>query len=205
VLREPRAQVRFLGFGASALDFELLAWVRDPAAQDRIKSDLYHQIEANFDRAGVVVPFPQMVLHLPPDEVDAIAARLRGEVPAASPMRATQPDAPRDQNAPAFQSPAWSAAGLDAIAARMRGPDGIAIADRRHLLQRYPRCFVGAEAVDWLARTQECSRDEAVRLGQTLVERGIIHHVLDEHPFRDGQFYYRFYVDEQMAREARSA
>ena len=25
---------------------------------------------------------------------------------------------------------------------------------------------------------------------------GVFHHVLDEHPFRDGTFFYRFYADE---------
>ena len=46
------------------------------------------------------------------------------------------------------------------------------------------------------AAPTDVSRDEAVHLGQSLVERGIFHHVLDEHPFRDGNFFYRFYADE---------
>ncbi|MCX5737069.1 MAG: DEP domain-containing protein, partial [Proteobacteria bacterium] len=90
----------------------------------------------------------------------------------------------------------WRALDLEALVARMRGPDGVAIADRRHLLTNYTRCFVGADAVEWLMRAQDLSRAEAVRLGQTLIERGILHHVLDEHPFRDGAFFYRFYADE---------
>jgi hypothetical protein len=78
----------------------------------------------------------------------------------------------------------------------MRGDDGVDIADRRHLLSHYPRCFVGTEAVEWLMRAEDLSRDEAIRLGQRLVDRGLLHHVLDEHPFRDGPYFYRFFADE---------
>ncbi len=46
-------------------------------------------------------------------------------------------------------------------------------------------------------RTQNCTREEALNIGQLLVERGIIHDVTDEHPFRDDFFFYRFYSDEQ--------
>jgi len=44
---------------------------------------------------------------------------------------------------------------------------------------------------------QSCTREEAIQLGQLLIEQGIIHHVYDEHPFRDGYVFYRFYTDEQ--------
>jgi hypothetical protein len=37
-----------------------------------------------------------------------------------------------------------------AVAGKMRGPMGVPVADRRHLLSVYPRCFVGSEGVDWL-------------------------------------------------------
>jgi hypothetical protein len=85
---------------------------------------------------------------------------------------------------------------VDGLIAEMRGANGLAIQDRRHLLSTYPKCFVGTEAVEWLMRARDLTRDEAVHLGQTLVDRGIIHHVLDEHPFRDGHYFYRFYADE---------
>jgi hypothetical protein len=45
-------------------------------------------------------------------------------------------------------------------------------------------------------RAQDLTRDEAVRLGQSLVERGVSDHVVSIHPFRDGNFFYRFYADE---------
>lgn len=40
------------------------------------------------------------------------------------------------------------------------------------------------------------TRSEAIALGQQLVASGVIHHVLDEHGFRDGHFYYRFRADD---------
>ncbi len=192
VLPEPRSEVRFNGFGDSALDFALLVWTADPAGQELLRSDLNYQIERNLRRAAIEVPFPQRTLHLAPASLDALAARLGGESPPAPPA----PLIPPADDAPAFPAAPWRALDLDALVARMRGPDGVAIADRRHLLTQYTRCFVGSDAVEWLMRAQDLSRAEAVRLGQTLIERGILHHVLDEHPFRDGAFFYRFYADE---------
>jgi potassium efflux system protein len=118
---------------------------------------------------------------------------LRGE---ARPIPSPAPAAGNGR-AIAFPSAPWRALDLDALAARMRAPDGVAIADRRHRFSTYRRCFIGANAVDWLMRREDLSRAEAVQLGQRLVERGIIHHVLDEHPFRDGAYFYRFYADER--------
>jgi hypothetical protein len=76
------------------------------------------------------------------------------------------------------------------------------IKDRRDRLNLYPVCFIGSEAVDWLVQRQNCTREEAIALGQLLIERGIIHHVSDEHPFQDDYHFYRFYADEQAFRGA---
>jgi len=190
VLDDPRPEVRFTGFGDNALNFELLAWMRDPPAQDQLRSDLNYQIEHNLRAAGIEVPFPQRTLHLPAAEIALLAAHLRGDAPAAPAPAAI------NGNGVAFPASPWRALDLDELAGRMRGDDGVGIADRRHLLSHYPRCFVGAEAVEWLMRAEDLSRDEAVRLGQRLVDRGLLHHVLDEHPFRDGPYFYRFFADE---------
>jgi hypothetical protein len=74
----------------------------------------------------------------------------------------------------------------------MAGPGGVELRDRRHLLTLHPRCFVGSEAVAWLVEHEEVGRSEAVELGQRLVAQGLVHHVLDEHGFHDGHFFYRF-------------
>ncbi len=190
VLTQPRPEVRFEAFGDNALNFDLLVWSADPPAQAQLRSDLYFQIEANLRRAGIEIPFPQRTLHLPAAELDALAARLRGEAPSLAPTAAP----PSEEIA--FTAAPGRIPDVDTLVARLRGAGGIAIADRRHRLTVYPKCFVGAEAVDWLVRTFDLERGEAVRLGQTLVDRGLVHHVLDEHPFRDGGYFYRFYADE---------
>jgi hypothetical protein len=86
---------------------------------------------------------------------------------------------------------------IEALVVAMRESGGVEIKDRSERLNLYPACFIGSEAVDWLMQKQSCTREEAIQLGQLLIERGIIHHVYDEHPFRDGYVFYRFYTDEQ--------
>ncbi len=64
VLPIPAPSVLFKGFGDSAMDFELLVWIRDPSRQPVIKSDLYFLIEAALRRYGIEIPFPQRDLHM---------------------------------------------------------------------------------------------------------------------------------------------
>ena len=82
------------------------------------------------------------------------------------------------------------------IVAKMRGEDGLKIKTRRHKLKLYPHCFLGNEAVDWLVAYFNIPRQKAVIIGQNLVTKKIIHHVLDEHFFKDEPLLYRFYQDE---------
>jgi potassium-dependent mechanosensitive channel len=209
VLADPHPSVRFVGFGDSALSFELLVWSNDPPGQVTLKSELYYLLEASLRRAGIEIPFPQRTLHIPPDEVAAVLDRMKDARaaehvelydPSGAPTvvqhpRLPVPQAPAVSHVPTPAAPA-RVVNLEALIDDMRGPHGLAIEDRRHLLSLYPKCFVGSDAVQWLMRTHDLTRDAAIRLGQSLVERGIIHHVLDEHPFRDGHFFYRFYADE---------
>lgn len=90
-----------------------------------------------------------------------------------------------------------AAVDIEALVTAMREPGGLEIKDRRDHLNFYPACFIGSEAVEWLVQTHNCTREEAIQLGQILIERRIIHHVLDEYPFRDDYFFYSFYVDEE--------
>jgi hypothetical protein len=85
---------------------------------------------------------------------------------------------------------------LDYVIAQMRGIGGIKIKDRRYHLRVYAQCFIGSEAVDWMRDRLRISRGEAVRLGQRLMDAKHIHHVVDDHKFKDGHFFYRFYWDE---------
>ena len=85
-----------------------------------------------------------------------------------------------------------SAIDPDRLVADMRGVAGIDVRDRMHALLRYPQCFIGSEAVDWIAEQLQVSRRSAVRVGQRMVALGHVQHVLDEHDFIDGHLFYRF-------------
>jgi small-conductance mechanosensitive channel len=78
VIAWPRPLVLFIDFGASSLDFELRAHVRDVGKRLTVGSDLRFAIDKAFREAGIEIPFPQQVVHLA--DVD----RLR-QTPAAAP------------------------------------------------------------------------------------------------------------------------
>ena len=82
------------------------------------------------------------------------------------------------------------------LAQEMRSEQGVEIKTRRHKLKLYQRCFVGNEAVDWITKRTKLSREDAVTLGQKMIDKGIFHHVLDEHQFEDEELFYRFNEDE---------
>ena len=69
------------------------------------------------------------------------------------------------------------------------------IKDRRWKLRIFEKCFVGEEAVSWLCNRLQISRLEALEIGQKCLEQGYLFHVLEEHDFKDGYFYYRFFAD----------
>nr|XP_020727735.1 DEP domain-containing mTOR-interacting protein [Odocoileus virginianus texanus] len=83
-------------------------------------------------------------------------------------------------------------------ARRLRLHEEKVIKDRRHHLKTYPNCFVAKELIDWLIEHKEASdRETAIKLMQKLADRGIIHHVCDEHKeFKDVKLFYRFRKDD---------
>ena len=72
---------------------------------------------------------------------------------------------------------------------------GISVKDRSFHLKTYKACFVGTQAVDFLCWYQEINREEAVELGQAMMDAGVFEHVTAEHPFQDDQLFYRFAED----------
>jgi hypothetical protein len=85
---------------------------------------------------------------------------------------------------------------LAQLEAAMRSRGGVEIAERVHLSRSYPRCFVGEEAVDWIMARCGVPLGAAECMGQRLLELGVFHHVLDEHGFVAGRYFYRFRADE---------
>lgn len=55
--------VRFLNFGESSLDFELLAWIPDSFKRFDVASDLHFMIWDKFKENKIKIPFPQRDIH----------------------------------------------------------------------------------------------------------------------------------------------
>ncbi len=64
VLTDPAPRVWLRRFGESALEFELLIWIDQPAESEPIKSGLNFLIEREFRQKGIEIPFPQRDLHI---------------------------------------------------------------------------------------------------------------------------------------------
>ena len=209
VLRYPKPQVRFLAFGESSLDFDVMVWIRDPKQQFDIKSDLYYLLEANLRRYQIELPFPQRevnvhVPQLPLMMKDMGPTEDFSEVEVAEQLSISDviPDCDLLGEVKRYSGILSNLSGtsdsdIDQLIEQMRGAKGLEISDRRFRTTVYPNCFVGQEAVSWIVQTQKATPDEAVRLGQALVEKGIIHHVTDDHAFKDEYLFYRFYADEE--------
>lgn len=78
------------------------------------------------------------------------------------------------------------------IASQMSSEQGVEVKTRRHKLKLYPRCFLGNEAVDWIVDQIKVSREDAVRIGQKMLEKGLLEHVTQQHTFKDKNLFYRF-------------
>jgi len=64
VLRDPSPQVLFLGFGDSALSFELRVFIRHVSSVFPVRHELHMAIDKAFKEAGIEIAFPQRDLHL---------------------------------------------------------------------------------------------------------------------------------------------
>jgi small-conductance mechanosensitive channel len=64
VLTTPEPMAYFLGFGDSALNFELHFWVMQDSNWIRVRSEIAMAVMKCLDQAGIEIPFPQRDLHL---------------------------------------------------------------------------------------------------------------------------------------------
>ncbi len=75
---------------------------------------------------------------------------------------------------------------------QMQGPEGLDIQDRWYKLKFYRRCFIGSEAVQWLMKTQDFTKAQAILVGNLLLKQRVIHHVVYDHDFKDDYLFYEF-------------
>ncbi len=59
LLQDPAPRSRFRAFGASSLDFELLAWIPDPEMRGLRIHEMNIEINRRFAEEGITIPFPQ--------------------------------------------------------------------------------------------------------------------------------------------------
>lgn len=64
ILKEPAPEVRFLEFGDSSLNFDLLIWTDCPQSQIALRSDVNFMIDRAFRENAVQIPFPQRDVHI---------------------------------------------------------------------------------------------------------------------------------------------
>ena len=64
VLDDPPPVVRFRLFGESSLQYDLLVWVADPHLKGHITHDINTAIFYAFHREHIVIPYPQMDVHV---------------------------------------------------------------------------------------------------------------------------------------------
>ena len=211
VLRTPRPQIYFQTFNHSSLDFELLVWIKEPKKQFRIASDLNYLIMASLRHYEIEIPFNQTDVNFSSPRLEKLLTAwfsyqglnldLMTEITAQQTNNNPVDNYHKFINNKAalllntFEDQ-LTEIDLDRLVKAMRGANGLKITGRCYHLNYYPLCFVGSEAVDWLVKHQGFSREQAIELGQILVERNIIHHVSDEHSFQDSYLFYRFCSDD---------
>lgn len=64
ILEDPEPEVFFMEFGASSLDFQMIVWINDFAMIFETKDAINSRIAERFDEEGIVIPFPQMDVHM---------------------------------------------------------------------------------------------------------------------------------------------
>lgn len=77
VLKDPEPSSRFVGFGDSALKFELRVFIPDPDLQLEIRHDLLMEIDQRFREEKIEIAFPHQDIHIKsvPDEISIISRR----------------------------------------------------------------------------------------------------------------------------------
>lgn len=72
-------------------------------------------------------------------------------------------------------------------------PLGVEVRDRRWFTRLHYKCFRGDEMTNWLLGVFKnlTTREEAVEMGNELMNRGIFTHVRHKHEFRDGNYFYQ--------------
>ena len=82
---------------------------------------------------------------------------------------------------------------IASLAETIQTDKGVRMLDRRWHWRLHYNCFIGFELTTWLLQNfrDVDTRDEAVELGNELMENGMFQHVEQRHNFRDGNYFYQ--------------
>ena len=191
ILRHPPPKVKFREYVENGLQFRVVAFIRDPLKQPKVRTHLYKKIEKYLRKYRVEVARPRQDVHLK-DLDPEIYPGERSQTSAenrllSQEMLSIEPPSIKEEYD-------W-----EAISTAMGGENGVSIKDRRFQFKLFKNVFLGSEAVEWLMINERATREEAILMGELMLQQGIIHHVLDEHNFKDEPLFYRFYNDEVKA------
>lgn len=64
VRKQPKTQIHLVGFGDSAWNMQLRAWISDVKNHPQVRNELNQAIVRKFRQNGVEIPFPQRDLHV---------------------------------------------------------------------------------------------------------------------------------------------
>ena len=203
ILKHPPPKAKFRNFGDRSLLFRVVVFIKDPFKEPKVRNHLQKHIDLNLRKYGIEIPFPQRDLNFNIPQLDELVANLV-KIYAPSQPKLYYPQAKTDSSDRKLLSVEeltirdeydW-----DSLVAAMRDEHGVSITDRRYGLKTYSKVFLGSEAVSWLIQHEKATLAEAIAIGQLMIEQNIIHHVLDEHDFKNEPLFYRFYLDENDRR-----
>ncbi|KAG5182768.1 mercuric reductase [Tribonema minus] len=84
---------------------------------------------------------------------------------------------------------------IEALAQRLR--NGVEVKDRKYHLTTYPKVFIGTDAVSFMLGDGTASSiEDAVDIGNIMMEAGAFQHVTKDHAFKNEPLFYRFAADE---------
>ncbi|MEB3343007.1 mechanosensitive ion channel domain-containing protein [Okeania sp.] len=190
ILRHPPPKVKFREYIEDGLQFRVVAFIRDPLKQPKVRTHLYNQIEIHLRKYGIDVARPQKDLTL--KELDPeIYGWLRSQT--SDEFRVISQETQFLEPPVIKEEYDW-----EAISNAMRGENGVSIKDRRFKFKLFKNVFLGSEAVEWLMVNERATREEAIMMGELMLQQEIIHHIFDEHRFKDEPLFYRFYNDEEV-------
>lgn len=87
-----------------------------------------------------------------------------------------------------------AAEGIDLhdLGRKMQGPGGVIVEDRKYRGKTYRQCFVGSEAIAWVRGKGHLDAMAPDAVAEAMGLTGLVHHVLREHLFSDGNYFFRF-------------